>query len=78
VTFILCVDQLLEPASGPTWFPFDRTVLYEIHVDNNTAAVADISFQFRFTTLPIAGAHSMGSPFPRRRARIWRSELSLS
>jgi hypothetical protein len=55
VTFILCADRLLEPANGPTWFPFDPNVLYEIHVDNNNDAVADISFQFRFTTLPIAG-----------------------
>jgi hypothetical protein len=50
VTLIMTVDPLLEPANGPTWFPFDPTILYEIKVDNNRDAVADIVFQFRFTT----------------------------
>lgn len=53
VTFILCVDRLVEPANGPAWFPFDPNILYEIHVDNNQDAVADLSFQFRFLTLPV-------------------------
>lgn len=50
VTLILCVDPLLEPANGPTWFPFDPGILYAIHVDNNNDAIADVSLQFRFTT----------------------------
>jgi hypothetical protein len=50
VTLIMGVDPLLEPANGPNWFPFDPDILYEIKVDNNNDAVADISFQFRFTT----------------------------
>ncbi len=50
VTMILCVDPLLEPANGPNWFPFDPEILYEIKVDNNHDAVADIVFQFRFQT----------------------------
>lgn len=50
VTFILCVDPLLEPANGPNWFPFDPDILYSINIDNNNDAVADIVFQFRFTT----------------------------
>jgi len=50
VTLIMGVDPLLEPANGPNWFPFDPEILYEIKVDNNNDAVADISFQFRFTT----------------------------
>ncbi len=50
VTMILCVDPLLEPANGPNWSPFDPDVLYEIKVDNNQDAVADITFQFRFST----------------------------
>jgi Domain of unknown function (DUF4331) len=50
VTLVMCVDPLLEPANGPNWFPFDPEVLYEIKVDNNNDAVADISFQFRFET----------------------------
>jgi hypothetical protein len=50
VTLILGVDPLLEPANGPNWFPFDPEILYEIKVDNNNDAVADVTFQFRFAT----------------------------
>jgi hypothetical protein len=50
VTLILCVDPLLEPANGPNWWPFDPDILYQINVDNNNDAVADVSFQFRFQT----------------------------
>jgi hypothetical protein len=50
VTMILCVDPLLEPANGPNWFPFDPGILYEIRVDNDNDAVADVSFQLRFGT----------------------------
>src|SRR5690606_26953589 len=48
VTMILCVDPLLEPGNGPNYFPFDPDILYEIKVDNNHDAVADVTFQFRF------------------------------
>jgi hypothetical protein len=50
VTLIMSVDPLLEPANGPNWFPFDPDVLYEIKVDSNQDAVADVAFQFRFRT----------------------------
>src|ERR1700683_878185 len=50
VTMILNVDPLLEPANGPNWFPFDPEILYEIHVDNDQDALADVSFQIRFQT----------------------------
>jgi hypothetical protein len=50
VTLILCVDPFLEPGNGPTWFPFDPDVLYQIHVDNDHDARADVSFQIRFQT----------------------------
>lgn len=50
VTFVLCVDPLLEPANGPNYFPFDPGILYEIKVDNNNDAREDVTFQFRFTT----------------------------
>ena len=50
VTFILCVDPLLEPGNGPNWFPYDPDILYEIKVDNNNDAVEDLTFQFRFNT----------------------------
>jgi hypothetical protein len=50
VTLILGVDPLLEPANGPTLFPFDPDILYEIKVDNNNDARADVTFQFQFRT----------------------------
>lgn len=50
VTLILAVDPLLEPANGPTLFPFDPGILYEIKVDNDHDAQADVTFQFRFST----------------------------
>ncbi|HET9314175.1 MAG TPA: DUF4331 domain-containing protein [Vicinamibacteria bacterium] len=50
VTLIVGVDPLLEPANGPTLFPFDDDILYEIKVDNNNDARADVTFQFRFKT----------------------------
>src|SRR5256885_2351319 len=48
ITMILGVDPFLEPANGPTWFPFDPNVLYEIKVDNNSDGLEEITFQFRF------------------------------
>jgi len=63
VTMILCVDPLLEPANGPTGFPFDPDILYELKVDNNNDAVEDIVFQFRFRTeqrLPNLFTHMAG------------------
>ena len=50
ITMILCVDPFLEPANGPNWFPFDPNVLYEIKVDNNNDGLAEVVFQFRFST----------------------------
>jgi Domain of unknown function (DUF4331) len=52
VTMILDVDPLLEPGNGPNYFPFDDNILYAINIDNNNDALADVSFQFRFQTLP--------------------------
>ncbi|QDU65112.1 DUF4331 domain-containing protein [Engelhardtia mirabilis] len=50
VTLILGVDPLLEPANGPTLFPFDPDILYAIHVDNDHDALPDKRFEFRFDT----------------------------
>ena len=50
VTFILCVDPLLDPGNGPTVFPFDPDIRYEIKIDNDNDAKADIIFRFRFKT----------------------------
>lgn len=50
VTFILDVDPLLDPPNGPNYFPFDPDILYEIKIDNDFDAIADVTFQFRFQT----------------------------
>ncbi len=50
VTLMFGVDPFLEPGNGPTWFPFDPEILYEIKVDNDQDAEADVTFQFRFAT----------------------------
>jgi hypothetical protein len=50
VTMIANYIPLEAPASGPNFFSFDDTVLYEIKVDQNGDGRADIGYQFRFTT----------------------------
>src|ERR1700686_3815148 len=50
ITMIMAVNPFEEPANGPTWFPFDPRILYEIHVDNDQNARDDIVFQIRFST----------------------------
>jgi hypothetical protein len=50
VTLMMGVDPLLEPANGPTYFPFDPGILYEIKVDNDHDARPDIIFRWRFST----------------------------
>jgi hypothetical protein len=50
VTIIMGVDPLLDMANGPNWAPFDDEILYELKIDNDQDARADITFQFRFET----------------------------
>src|SRR5580658_6998726 len=50
VTFILNVDPFLQPSNGPNYFPFDPSIVYQIKVDNDQDARADVVFQFRFQT----------------------------
>ncbi len=50
VTLIANYVPLEEPAGGPNFYEFGDDVLYEIHIDNNNDACADISYQFRFST----------------------------
>jgi hypothetical protein len=51
VTLIANYVPLEQPAGGPNFYEFGDDVLYEIHIDNNNDARADISYQFRFTTV---------------------------
>jgi hypothetical protein len=50
VTFILNVDPFLQPGNGPNYFPFDPSLVYQIKIDNDFDARADVTFQFRFQT----------------------------
>ena len=50
VTFIMNVDPFLEPSNGPNYFPFDPNVLYQIKIDNDDDAYADVTFNVKFQT----------------------------
>jgi Domain of unknown function (DUF4331) len=50
VTFIMNVDPFLEPSNGPNFFPFDPNVLYQIKIDNDENALADVTFNIQFQT----------------------------
>jgi len=50
VTLIANYIPLEGPAGGPNFYAFGDEVLYEIHIDNDADARADITFQFRFET----------------------------
>jgi hypothetical protein len=43
-------NGFLDPANGPNYFPFDPNITYTINVDNNQDALAEVSFEFNFTT----------------------------
>ncbi|MEO8570209.1 MAG: DUF4331 domain-containing protein [Chloroflexota bacterium] len=49
LTIIANFAPFEEPAGGPNFYPFDDTVRYEIHVDNNGDGRPDINYAFRFT-----------------------------
>jgi hypothetical protein len=50
VTMIANYIPLEAPASGPNFYSFDDSVLYEIKIDQNGDGKEDIGYQFRFTT----------------------------
>src|ERR1700719_4268481 len=50
VTLIANYIPLESPDGGPNFFEFGDDVLYAIHVDNDGDGLADVSFEFRFTT----------------------------
>jgi hypothetical protein len=50
VTMIANYIPLEGPAGGPNFYEFGEDVLYEIHIDNDGDAKADVTYQFRFTT----------------------------
>src|SRR5579863_1895323 len=50
VTIIANYIPLEEPDGGPNFYEFGGDVLYEINIDNDGDAEADIIYQFRFST----------------------------
>jgi len=50
VTIITNYIPVESPAGGPNFYEFGDDVLYEINVDNDGDALAEVTFQFRFTT----------------------------
>jgi Domain of unknown function (DUF4331) len=50
VTLIANYIPLEAPASGPNFYSFDDSVLYEINVDNNGDGKEDLTYEFRFKT----------------------------
>lgn len=55
VTIISNYIPLQEPAGGPNFHNFGEDVLYEINIDNDGNADADLRYQFRFTTTVVDG-----------------------
>ncbi|HYI08989.1 MAG TPA: DUF4331 domain-containing protein [Thermoanaerobaculia bacterium] len=50
ITIIANYIPLEEPSSGPNFYNFSPSGIYEIHIDNNGDAVEDITYQFQFRT----------------------------
>ncbi len=61
VTLIANYNPLQDSYGGPNYFALNPTALYEIHIDNNSDAVEDITFQFRFTNT-LLGLAATGMP----------------
>jgi Domain of unknown function (DUF4331) len=68
VTLITNYVPLQDPAGGPNFFEFGDDVSYKVNVDNNGDGVADVVYEFRFTTVLNDPDTSTRSPAPPRPA----------
>lgn len=50
VTAVANYLPLQDPYGGPNYFTMDPDARYEIHIDNDADALADMTFRFRFKT----------------------------
>ncbi|HET7369589.1 MAG TPA: DUF4331 domain-containing protein [Gammaproteobacteria bacterium] len=68
VVFLANYNPLQAPFGGPNYFALNPNALYEINVDNNGDAKADITFQFRFQNnfrnLTVPTGNSKNLPVP--------------
>lgn len=55
VVLIANYVPLLSPASGPNFYRFSDHVLYAIRIDNDGDAIADIAYEFTFSTTTRTG-----------------------
>ena len=63
VVLIANYIPLQQPAGGPNFYNFGDDVLYEIHVDNDGDAVADLTYEFDFSTtlaIPTTTLYNVG------------------
>ncbi|GAC1472491.1 MAG: DUF4331 domain-containing protein [Chloroflexota bacterium] len=51
VTLIANYIPLQAPDGGPNFYEFGQDVQYDIHVDNDADAIADVTYRFRFQTV---------------------------
>lgn len=80
VTLIANYIPLEGPAGGPNFYSFGDDVLYEIHVDNDGDARADVTFQFRFRstfTDPATFLYNTG-PILSLDSKNWNSRQTYS
>jgi hypothetical protein len=60
VTFVANWAPFSEPGGGPNFFPWDTQAAYDINVDNNGDAKADIVYRWTFSDVDKRGAQERG------------------
>jgi hypothetical protein len=80
VTIIANYIPLQAPDGGPNFYEFGDDVLYEINIDNNGDGVADIRYQFTFTsenTIPSTFLYNDG-PITSLTSASWNRRQTYS
>jgi hypothetical protein len=61
LTIVANYIPLQQPGGGPNFHPFDPSVRYSIHIDNNGDAKDDITYSIRFTDKAVSGTNGVSS-----------------
>ncbi len=61
LTIVANYIPLQQPGGGPNFHPFDDTVRYRIHIDNNGDAKDDVTYTIRFTNKAKSGRDGISS-----------------